>query len=717
MESIENLILKETPNNKACYALLKMLDEQPYECKKWINSTNEEDIKSELNKISNYCINAITNNGQITCEYHHGDNSNGHGRLYGRNSIQHIAGVVRGFLFKHTTDIDMSNCQPTILKYLCNEYKIECPELTHYILNREQIFKSYGKDFVKQTVLKIMNSEFNKKINNEFLNKLDKEMFMIRLKLIAEDDHKKIIEHIDTDEKNYAGKAINAILCDYEARILEKIIYFISHRYNNGYKIITRMFDGCLIDGNHYDNDDLLRKTEEYINIEFLNLNMTLTYKQHDNTIKHDFNFNIFDDVCQEFEKTHCKIINRSCFVKITNNDITYMGINEIKVSYSHLKFLSLDTLLKKPKLKQKSFINEWVDYEHIRKYNDTGIFPPPLKCPDNILNLWVPFIGHELIESFNNKKTDLEFILNHIKGLCNDENDVYDYFIKWMAHMVQNPAQKSTAITLISEEGAGKGTLNILIEKMLGKSKVLQTEDPKQYVFGKFNSLMTTSFFVNLNEVSLKDSQECEGKMKALITDGKLNINEKGKKEYTINSYHRWLITTNNDLGLNKTHENDRRNLIIRSSDKFIGNRQHFDYIYKILDDNDVIATCFNFFLNEVDLTNFNVNDKPFTEYQKDLCELTINPVELFVKDMLMDTNDEFMKFTAKECFDEYKCFCKDNNYEFIGTQVKFGLKLKTLNIDGFDNKHTKKGQVYVFDVQKCKKYFKFDDFEDFEF
>lgn len=709
-----NKILRETPDVKACYALLKMFNETPYECKRWINSIDDNDIKTELGKIKNYAEKSIINNGIHIVEYHHGKNNNGYGRLYGNNSIQNISGIVRGFLFKHTTDLDMKNCQPTILKYLCEKHNLACPALTDYIINRQQIFKSYGKEFVKETVLKIMNSEYEKKIDNEFLNKLDKELFMIRFKLISLNEHEKIISHIDTQEKNYAGKALNVILCDYEARILEDIIYCLT---NCGYKVITRMFDGCLIDGDHYNDDELLAKVECYINTKYENLNMGLTYKEHDDTIKYNFDFNIFDDVCQDFEKTHCKIINRACFVKITKNEITYMGINEIRVAYSHLKCLTLDTSLNNPKLKQKNFINEWIDYEHIRKYDDVDIYPPPLQCPENILNLWVPFKGHELMKNYEHTQTELEYILNHIKGLCNDEETIYDYFIRWMAHMIQNPAQKSIAITLISEEGAGKGTLNILIEKMLGKSKILQTADPKQYVFGKFNSLMASSFFVNLNEVSLKDSQECEGKLKELITDGKLNINEKGKKEYTIQSYHRWLITTNNDLGLSKTHQNDRRNLIIRSSDKFIGNRDHFNYLYKILDNDNVIASMFDYFFNKVDLTNFNVNDKPCTEYQEALCEISVNPVELFVKDMLMDTNDEFIKLSAKECFDEYKCFCKDNNYEYVGSQVKFGLKLKILNINGFSNKHTKKGQMYVFNVDECKKHFNINEFYDIEF
>jgi hypothetical protein len=59
--------------------------------------------------------------------------------------------------------------------------------------------------------------------------------------------------------------------------------------------------------------------------------------------------------------------------------------------------------------------------------------------------------------------------ILNHIKILCNNEEAVADYLINWIAQMIQYTALKTICATLISDEGSGKGTLNKLIQNMLG--------------------------------------------------------------------------------------------------------------------------------------------------------------------------------------------------------------------------------------------------------
>ena len=124
--------------------------------------------------------------------------------------------------------------------------------------------------------------------------------------------------------------------------------------------------------------------------------------------------------------------------------------------------------------------------------------------------------------------KQDLEFYLNHLKILCNHESGAYDYFLKWNAQMIQRPAEKSTCITMISDEGAGK----------------------------------TTIFEVNK---------------------------------------------------------------------KMIGNKAYFDKLYAMIDDPNFIATYYNY-LKHMDISDFNIRSIPYTEYQQDLQELSVSPLELFV-------------------------------------------------------------------------------------
>jgi len=139
------------------------------------------------------------------------------------------------------------------------------------------------------------------------------------------------------------------------------------------------------------------------------------------------------------------------------------------------------------------------------------------------------------LREPYTHKPAELKLILNHIKILCNHDDNVYDYFIKWIAQMIQYPHIKTIMPTFISAQGSGKGTLFKLFEKMLGNEKVFETTDPGRDVWGDFNGMMCDCFLVNLNELSKKDTIESEGKIKGLITDHTLAINQKGIPQYKI--------------------------------------------------------------------------------------------------------------------------------------------------------------------------------------
>lgn len=277
----------ERPNIKGCHFLKSMMNNQEFK-EKYINNGNktQKEINDKFKLIKNY-VNSAIGCRQLKVRYDYGNCSNGYGRLYGHGSIQNVNSVFRGLLFKHLTDIDIKNCHPVILKWLCNKYDIKCGILDQYIFNREEIFKSNGgKDFVKNKVLNLMNNDYkNKKnLNTQFLKDIDFEFNKIRQQIIYREQYQDILQNIsDKDqEKNYAGTCISKILCHYESLILNEMIYYLQ---NNNYVVSVLMFDGCMIEGNHYDNLNLLKGMEVFINSKFENINIELQYKDHDNSI------------------------------------------------------------------------------------------------------------------------------------------------------------------------------------------------------------------------------------------------------------------------------------------------------------------------------------------------------------------------------------------------------------------------------------------------
>ena len=667
------------------------------------------DIKEHYNQIMGYVKGHIKCGGKMKKLYKHSESSY-NGRLYGMNSIQSIDGIIRGFLLgETTTDIDMKNAHPHILEYICRIRGIRCVHLTDYVKNRDAIvskLKMVGVADPKFEILKMLNTEKTTRIVTDcedILKSLRDEFKVIRNTLKKEVDFvEQLQQAMVYKPKNIEGSFVNRILCIYENKMLDAMSKTITEK---GLEIAEYAFDGLLVYGNH--DEELLKEVQDNLNTTFPTLNMTLTIKQPSKVISKEYleNLDDIDEVYEhetyefqkkDFETTHCKIINKSFFIKEYNSKLQFMNRKQLTDAYEHLHFKDKEN-------KKMSFINTWLKDETLRAYVDMDTYPPPLICPPNVYNLWKPF-AMELITDWEEK--DISILLNHIKILCNHEEETYDYFIKWMAQMVQYPAIKTTLVLFQGAEGCGKGRLFTIIEKLIGSSKYLESCNPERDVWGNFNAPMANSFFVHLSELSKKSTQDSEQRIKALVTDPAIQINLKGKDAINTTSYHRFVVATNDDEPMN-THAGDRRKLMISSSNELKGNSDYFTELSKCIDDPNYIKSFFEYLKNIPDMDKFGSVPIPMTEYQKLLCELSITPIESFIKDMVTETDEEELVYSTKELFELFKNFLSNSKINYEVNVIKFGVRLTNLKLNGITTKHTKVGNLKHFDIPVLQKHY----------
>ena len=88
--------------------------------------------------------------------------------------------------------------------------------------------------------------------------------------------------------KNYDGSVVNRILCYYENIVLQHALHVINRK---GMEIAIFMFDGLMAYGDHYNEKNLLKEITDYVEEQMPNLNMKWDYKEHDDTLKIDDNF------------------------------------------------------------------------------------------------------------------------------------------------------------------------------------------------------------------------------------------------------------------------------------------------------------------------------------------------------------------------------------------------------------------------------------------
>ena len=695
------------------------------------SSMTSKEQKNYYKKIKSFCKSNIKAKYEIKRLYTHSfKNQDRHeGRLFDGSSIQGMSKIIRGFLCKGiTTDIDQANSHPTILKYLCDKHNIPCPNLTYYIDNRDKMLADMdmSRDEAKTLFLCSVNKDkLNRKEKNDFFKGFDKETKIIQNKLLNLDEYKYLKDCIPLDKTyNKNGSAINRLLCKYENEILQTMVSVIRKK---NIEIHSFMFDGLMIYGDYYKNETLLNDIKDEVNNKYEGLNMCFSYKAHADEIKVPKHFIVndvdnlvnklkddplyYDNYKIEFEKTHAKIVSQSQFICYNSyiNSYLFLKRQNLLDSYEDIsvKVIKQDSKTDDYNIVAVPFIQMWLKDSNKRKFDDVDNIPPPLHCPSNIFNMWTGF-DMDKIENYNKNEEAIEFFKNHIKILCNHEEVVYDYILKWIGQMIQYPAVKSGIVPIfIAGEGTGKGSLKELLKKMFGDKKILQTSQPSKDCWGSFNGQMKDSFLVNLDELNKKEFDGSNDAYKALVSENTININIKGIKSFTIKSCHRFLVTTNNDEPIN-AKRGDRRNIIITSSNELKNNKEYFNQFYKYLNDVDALKSIFEYFKSIPNLDKFHQIKKPITEYQQELEEENINPIEKWVKEYIK-IECETPLFEIKtgdlyEIFMEYKNkYYPNHRY----TRATFSKQLLGLHINGFKKKVKNTGSYMVIDTEVVLKHF----------
>lgn len=410
-----------------------------------------------------------------------------------------------------------------------------------------------------------------------------------------------------------------------------------------------------------------------------------------------------------------CKILQDSSFVRKYYEHGIYQGLVEkskkdIIIAYEHQQYI-VDT---KTWNGPYPFIETWIKHDStIKVFERIDCIPHDQVCSPEVFNLWTPYAMENITEwSFD--EDYLQFWLRHFLILCGNNHEVAFYFQCFLGQMIRFPSTKpGVAIDFISKEGAGKNTIFELCKRMFGNSKVFNCSDPARDIWGPFNSPMKDAIFVLINELNKKDTVAAEGKIKDLITEPTFTLNEKGRKQLTLPSYHRFLSFQNNDHGDagKRTKNGDRRNLIIRCSDELIGNKEYWNDVYnnKLTDING-IKTVYEYLKSLPRVTDFHTLPLPITEYQENLKEANRCPLELFIMDYVTVHHKETTKqISTAALFDAFNKWKDTNHVVYQVTKNAFGVRLKNLAIPGMNKgPHTEKGSTWVLDCEVLKAHYK---------
>jgi len=228
-----------------------------------------------------------------------------------------------------------------------------------------------------------------------------------------------------------------------------------------------------------------------------------------------------------------------------------------------------------------------------------------PIAQPADTLNLWVP----HTVEPAQGSWTIIEDYL--VDVICDGDLALFDYLIRFLAHALKHPEEKpGIMIVLIGAEGAGKGFFVRLLEALWGAT-TLQVSDIAA-ITGNFNAALERAFWVALDECMFKGDKKSQDRMKSLVTEPAIQVEQKYEPSRTIESFHRFIACTNH-AQWGQIRSDDRRYLFIKVSDCHIQDTKYFGQLKKTLNDG-VTVPALAYYLTNLDITKFNPRSKPQT-------------------------------------------------------------------------------------------------------
>jgi len=235
----------------------------------------------------------------------------------------------------------------------------------------------------------------------------------------------------------------------------------------------------------------------------------------------------------------------------------------------------------------------------------DAVAFSPKLTLPET-LNYWVP---SPIVPAQGNASLIHAYLLDLI---CDGDRNLCRYVLRFMAHMLQRPEEKpGVMLIMLGGQGTGKGTFFHLLNAIWPRT-FLQVSDIN-HVVGNFNACLERHYVVCMDEALFAGDKRAVDRLKSLVTEPVVAIEQKYQPRRTIDSYHRFIAASNSDHFAH-TDRDDRRFLYLRVSSARQGDHAYFDALHKAIDDPAVISAFVHDLLN-INLTGFNVRRPPKTQ------------------------------------------------------------------------------------------------------
>lgn len=312
----------------------------------------------------------------------------------------------------------------------------------------------------------------------------------------------------------------------------------------------------------------------------------------------------------------------------------------------------------------------------------DQVVFDPSGKCGPECINL---FGGFEMVPMAGNY-APITALLMH---LVDDNEEVFDWVLNWIAYPLQNPGAKMpTSIIMHGDEGSGKNLFWEIVQAIYGEYGSVVGQDQLE---SKFNDYLSKKLFIIGDEVlSRQEMRHLKGKLKAMISGKTLQIETK-MMPVRPEANHVNLVFLSNELQPNALDASDRRHLVVWTPVK--RDRPYYQAVVNCAESGG--REAFYHALLARDLTGFDAYaPPPMTAAKTDLIDLgRPNPERWYLAWRAGDLPVPFHTCSAGQAYRMYRRWASMQGEKFISAQNYFSRQVLREAKDAIQAKTTKVG------------------------
>jgi len=237
-----------------------------------------------------------------------------------------------------------------------------------------------------------------------------------------------------------------------------------------------------------------------------------------------------------------------------------------------------------------------WISDPGRRSYHCQVFWPKGL-TPDEELVYFNTFTGF----GFDPLPGDCDLFWQHVHdNIAQGDAQLTLWIRAWLAALIQHPELRaSVALVLRGERGTGKGVFAQIIGKLLGQH-FLHLTSP-DVLTGRFNRILQNRPLVYADESFWAGDKKAESRLKTLITEDRIIVEEKYLPAYTVpNVMH--LVIAGNDYWVVPAGRNERRFAVFNMSNEHLQDRAYFRALLDQMENGGYEALLY-------ELQNFDLN------------------------------------------------------------------------------------------------------------